>query len=235
MPFVFHYLWWSHAFFFFVLPPCCWELCTACSGAAMLRCLLNQQSSHSRCSQAQTGTTCQGLFWWHHHCCHSHCEPSPLGKEVSWAAAHACLLVPLPNTEVSPIRSPCSVALQQQIILDDFILITFSLIFFYLYSTMPHWLQNTLQVGAHMALWAHASIHNEHWNTQWHFEQVYFCIIWKKTWSTNYAAWAARLFSEKTRRIFIFFPQHIKQAGDSKMFNSGLTAQCVKFGQLVKN
>lgn len=47
-----------------------------------------------------------------------------------------------PNAEVSAVISPRSVALQQQIIRDGFILITFSLIFFYRHAAMamPHWL-----------------------------------------------------------------------------------------------
>lgn len=87
---------------------CCWELCTARSGVAMLHCLLNWQFPHSRASLSST--SCQGPFWWHHHCCHSHCGPSPLGKRVSRTAAHPYLLVHCPNTEVSPITSPCSFA-----------------------------------------------------------------------------------------------------------------------------
>lgn len=189
MPFVFHYLWWSHALFFkrLVLSPCCWELCTACSGVAMLHCLLNQQFSHSR---ASFSSTCQGLFWWHHHCCHSHCGPTPLGKEeVSWTAAHACLLVPLPNTEVSPIRSPCSVALQQQIILDGFILITSSLIFFL--SPQRH---ATLPAKYSTSGCTRASLSTcicTQGNRNTHVDicmEVCFCTIWRKTYY-RYAAW----------------------------------------------
>lgn len=79
-----------HSFKRLVLSPCCWELCTACSGAAMLHCPPNQRFSHSRAPFSNT--TCQGLFWWHHHCCHSRCVPTPLGEAVSWTAAHACPL-----------------------------------------------------------------------------------------------------------------------------------------------
>lgn len=52
MPFVFHYLWWSHAALLTDLsfPPRCWELCTACSRAETLHCSLNQQFLHSRAS-----------------------------------------------------------------------------------------------------------------------------------------------------------------------------------------
>lgn len=57
-----------------------------------------------------------------------------------------------PNAEVSAVISPRSVAPQQQIIRDGFILITFSLIFFYRHAAMamPHWLRNTPQVGVRL-------------------------------------------------------------------------------------
>lgn len=56
-----------------------------------------------------------------------------------------------PNAEVSAVISPCSVALQQQIIRDGFILITFSLIFFYRHAATPHWLWNIPQVGVSLS------------------------------------------------------------------------------------
>lgn len=157
-----------------VLSPCCWELCTACSGVAMLHCLLNQQFPHSQAPFSSTSwhnmpgpvlmtSSLLSLSLW----------TKPLGKEVSRTAAHACPLVPLRHTELSPVRRPCSVALQQQIILDDFILITFSLIFFYLHGDMPQWLRNIPQVGAHMPLWADAGT-QEH--THWHFERKLITI-----------------------------------------------------------
>ena len=149
-------------FFNMSFPLCCRELCTACSGAAMLHCLLNRQFPHSRASFSST--SCQGPFWWHHHCCHSHCGPSPLGKKGVTDCCTPISACPWPNTEVSPIRSPCSVASQRQIILDDFILITFSLIFFYLRAAMPHWPRKRSTSGCTRAfLWAHPSTHG---NTQ---------------------------------------------------------------------
>lgn len=141
----------------------------------MLHCLLNQQFPHSQAPLSSTSwhnmpgpvlmtSSLLSLSLW----------TKPLGKEVSWTAAHACPLVPLRHTELSPVRRPCSVALQQQIILDDFILITFSLIFFYLHGDMPQWLRNIPQVGAHMPLWADAGT-QEH--THWHFERKLVTIM----------------------------------------------------------
>lgn len=52
-----------------------------------------------------------------------------------------------PITKVSPIREPRGVALWRQIIRDDFILITFCLIFFYRRGATLHWLGNIPQVG----------------------------------------------------------------------------------------
>lgn len=48
---------------------------------------------------------------------------------------------------MSPIREPRGVALWRQIIRDDFILITFCLIFFYRRGATLHWLGNIPQVG----------------------------------------------------------------------------------------
>lgn len=97
-----------HSFKRLVLSPCCRELCTACSGAAMLRCPPNQRFSHSRASFSNT--TCQGLFWWHHHRCHSRRVPTPLGEAASWTAAHACPLAQ--RWSVRRYKSPqcCSAA-----------------------------------------------------------------------------------------------------------------------------
>lgn len=143
-----------------VLPPCCWELCSACSRAETLHCSLNQQFLHSPTSffppsLSPFHTMCQGPFWWHHHRCHSHCGPTPPGEGASRTAAHVSSLrtptpthPPQPVALVSAVTRPRSVALPLQIIHDGFILITFSSIFFYRHATMPRWLWNIPQVGA---------------------------------------------------------------------------------------
>lgn len=61
---------------------------------------------------------------------------------------HVCSFLPFyPITKVSPIREPRGVALWRQIIRDDFILITFCLIFFYRHGATLHWLGSVPQVG----------------------------------------------------------------------------------------
>ena len=102
---------------------------SACSRVAMLHCSLNWQFPHGRASFSST--LCQGSFWWHHHCCHSHSGLTPQGAGVSRTAAQPYLVVRCPAQQCPPIRSPCSAALQLQIMLDDFILIAFSFIFLY--------------------------------------------------------------------------------------------------------
>lgn len=156
---------------------CCWELCTACSGAALLHCTQNQQFRQSRVSLCSlAGTRCQGLFWWHHHCCHTR---SPWAE--SRAPAHACLLFPFyPITKVPPIREPCGGAWRQQIISDDFILITFCLIFFYRRGATPHWLPNIPQVGAGM--WGtQIEIHLRLQNLKENLIDSSSCLTWPET------------------------------------------------------
>lgn len=64
---------------------------------------VNNSSKAEHRSEAQTGTTCQGPCWWHHHhCCHFHCGQTPVGKGVSWTAAHTPCRPLYPTTEVSP-------------------------------------------------------------------------------------------------------------------------------------
>lgn len=85
-----------------------WELCTACSVVAMLHCLLNRQYPTSGASFSST--SCHGPFWWHHHSCHSHCGQAPLGKRLSWTAAHRYLLVLCPTKQYSLSLQCCFAA-----------------------------------------------------------------------------------------------------------------------------
>lgn len=110
---------------------------------------INNSAKAEYRSLALAGTRCQGLFWWHHHCCHTRCGRMPVGRAASRVSTHARLRLPFyPITKVSPIKEPRGVALRRQIIRDDFILITFCLIFFYRRGATPHWLWNIPQVGA---------------------------------------------------------------------------------------
>lgn len=95
--------------------------------------------------------------------------------------AHVCLPThppPAPHSlpsiaEVSAVVSPRSVARRQQIIRDGFILITFSLIFFYRHAATPRWLRNIPQV---VPLWAQASAQSgEARYTDVHLQSLHLC------------------------------------------------------------
>lgn len=137
-----------------VLSPCRRELCTARSRVAMLHCLLNQQFSIAE-HRSQAGADMQGLFD-----DIITADTLIVGRALRVKRCHGrlhthvCPCLPPQTQKCPPVRKPHSVALQRQIILDDFILITFTLIFFYRRSAMPRWLQNIPQVGAHIPSWS---------------------------------------------------------------------------------
>lgn len=141
---------------------CSWELFSACSGAAPLHCTQNQQLGQCRarlCSlgwHEVPGPLLMTSSWLSH--------AWPAGRAASRAAAHARLLLPLLSRHKSTPPPPHThtrhhprAPRRRQIIRDDFILITFCLIFFYRRGATPHWLRNIPQVGAGVRGWGSGS------------------------------------------------------------------------------